>query len=185
MGALCRKRCVPPSAAAKRRSRSGRRPCPHPRRPRCCCVCAPAASAAPTSTSTAGSCRCFRPSRRGTSSPERWWRPARASRGSRPAGAASWGRSAPGGLAEYVAAPAYTLYPLPDGMDFELAALVEPLAVVVHALHLVDLAFGDRVVVLGSGTIGVMTALAARAPGAAEVAVTYRSAHQPRAAPPP
>jgi len=92
------------------------------------------------------------------------------------------GTFAPGGLAEYVAVPAYTLYPLPDDMDFELAALVEPLAVVVHALHLVDLAFGDRVVVLGSGTIGVMTALAARALGAAEVAVTYRYEHQARAA---
>jgi 2-desacetyl-2-hydroxyethyl bacteriochlorophyllide A dehydrogenase len=92
------------------------------------------------------------------------------------------GTFAPGGLAEYVAVPAYTLYPLPDALDFELAALVEPLAVVVHALHLVDLAYGDRVVVLGSGTIGVMTALAARALGAADVTVTYRYEHQARAA---
>jgi len=92
------------------------------------------------------------------------------------------GTFAPGGLAEYVAVPAYTLYPLPDALDFELAALVEPLAVVVHALHLVDLAYGDRVVVLGGGTIGVMTALAARALGAAEVTVTYRYEHQARAA---
>jgi (R,R)-butanediol dehydrogenase/meso-butanediol dehydrogenase/diacetyl reductase/L-iditol 2-dehydrogenase len=92
------------------------------------------------------------------------------------------GTFAPGGLAEYVTVPAYTLYPLPDALDFELAALVEPLAVVVHALHLVDLAYGDRVVVLGGGTIGVMTALAARALGAAEVAVTYRYEHQASAA---
>ena len=51
-----------------------------------------------------------------------------------------------------------------------------------HGLHLVDLAFGDRVVVLGCGTIGVMAALAARALGAAEIAVTYRYEHQARAA---
>jgi L-iditol 2-dehydrogenase len=92
------------------------------------------------------------------------------------------GTFAPGGLAEYVSVPAYTLYPLPDAIDFELAALVEPLAVVVHGLHLVDLAFGDRVVILGSGSIGVMTALAARALGAAEVISTYRYDHQAEAA---
>jgi len=55
------------------------------------------------------------------------------------------GTFASGGLAEYVCLPDYSLYPLPDALDFELGALVEPLAVVVHALHLVDLAFGDRV----------------------------------------
>src|SRR3990170_60494 len=87
-----------------------------------------------------------------------------------------------GGLAEYVLVPDYTLYPLPDALDFELGALVEPLAVVVHGLHLVGLAFGDRVLILGCGTIGVMTALAARALGAAEIAVTYRYEHQARAA---
>jgi L-iditol 2-dehydrogenase len=92
------------------------------------------------------------------------------------------GTFAPGGLAEYVCVPDYTLYPLPDALDFELGALVEPLAVVVHGLHLVDLAFGDRVAILGCGTIGVMTALAARALGAAEIAVTYRYEHQARAA---
>src|SRR3990172_2663247 len=92
------------------------------------------------------------------------------------------GTFASGGLAAYVCVPDYSLYPLPDALDFELGALVEPLAVVVHALHLVDLAFGDRVVVLGCGTIGVMAALAARALGAAEIVVTYRYEHQARAA---
>jgi 2-desacetyl-2-hydroxyethyl bacteriochlorophyllide A dehydrogenase len=92
------------------------------------------------------------------------------------------GTFVPGGLAEYVAVPDYSLHPLPDVIDFELAALVEPLAVAVHGLHLVDLRFGERVVVLGGGSIGVMAALAARALGAAEVAVTYRHEHQGRAA---
>jgi 2-desacetyl-2-hydroxyethyl bacteriochlorophyllide A dehydrogenase len=86
-----------------------------------------------------------------------------------------------GGLAEYVPVPAYSLYPLPDAIDFELAALVEPLAVTVHGLHLVGLSYGDRVLILGSGSIGVMTALAARAMGAAEVVATYRYEHQAEA----
>lgn len=92
------------------------------------------------------------------------------------------GTFASGGLAEYVAVPEYMLYPLADGIDFELAALVEPLAVAVHGLHLVDLSFGERVVVLGSGSIGVMTTLAARALGASEIVVTYRHEHQAAAA---
>jgi L-iditol 2-dehydrogenase len=92
------------------------------------------------------------------------------------------GAFAPGGLAEYVTVPDYTLYPLPDALDYELAALVEPLAVAVHGLHLVDLSFGERVIVLGSGSIGIMAALAARAMGAGEVTVTYRYEHQAQAA---
>lgn len=92
------------------------------------------------------------------------------------------GTFASGGLAEYVTVPAYTLYPLPEGMDYELAALVEPLAVAVHGLHLVGLSFGERVVVLGSGSIGVMATLAARALGAGEVIATHRYEHQAQAA---
>jgi L-iditol 2-dehydrogenase len=91
------------------------------------------------------------------------------------------GTFASGALAEYVSVPAYGLLPLPDTLDFELAALVEPLAVAVHGLHLVDLAYGDRVLILGSGSIGLMTALAARAMGAAEVIATYRHDHQAEA----
>jgi len=86
-----------------------------------------------------------------------------------------------GALAEYVAVPDYTLYPLPEAMDFELAALVEPLAVAVHGLHAVGLSFGERVVVLGGGSIGVMATLAARALGAAEVIATFRYEHQAQA----
>ncbi len=88
----------------------------------------------------------------------------------------------PGGLAEYVSVPAYTLYPLPDGLDFDLGALVEPLAVAVHGVHIVDLKMGERVLVLGSGTIGLLSIIAARAGGASEVIATYRHEHQGAAA---
>ena len=92
------------------------------------------------------------------------------------------GTFAPGGLAEYVAVPAYTLYPLPEDLDFELGALVEPLAVAVHGLHIVGLALGERVLVLGSGTIGLFSIMAARAAGASDVIATYRHEHQGEAA---
>jgi 2-desacetyl-2-hydroxyethyl bacteriochlorophyllide A dehydrogenase len=91
------------------------------------------------------------------------------------------GTRAPGALAEYVTVLPYTLYPLPDSLDYELAALVEPLAVTVHGLHLVDLSFGERVVVLGSGSIGILATLAARVLGAAEVVATFRYEHQAQA----
>ena len=92
------------------------------------------------------------------------------------------GTFVPGGLAQYVAVPTYGLYPLPDGLEFDLGALVEPLAVAVHGLHLAGLALGERVLVLGSGSIGLMAILAARAAGASEVVATFRYPHQGEAA---
>jgi 2-desacetyl-2-hydroxyethyl bacteriochlorophyllide A dehydrogenase len=92
------------------------------------------------------------------------------------------GTFAPGGLAEYVSVPAYTLYPLPDALDFELGALVEPLAVAVHGVHLVNLAVGERVLILGSGTIGLFSIIAATAGGAGDVLGTFRHDHQGEAA---
>ena len=86
-----------------------------------------------------------------------------------------------GALAEYVSLPAYMLHKLPDEVDFEVGALTEPLAVSVHGLHLVNVRAGERVLVMGCGTIGLMSILAARAMGA-EVAAIYRHDHQGEAA---
>jgi L-iditol 2-dehydrogenase len=91
------------------------------------------------------------------------------------------GTSKSGGLAEYVAVPAYGLYRLPDEMDFDTAALTEPLAVAVHGSHLVGLTAGEKVLVLGSGSIGVMAVLSASSAGCRVVA-TYRHGHQGEAA---
>jgi L-iditol 2-dehydrogenase len=88
------------------------------------------------------------------------------------------GMSRPGGLAEYVSVPAYATYRLPSGMDHEIGSLTEPAAVCVHGVRLAGVTLGDRVLVLGAGTIGLLSILAARAAGAAEVAVTARHAHQ-------
>lgn len=92
------------------------------------------------------------------------------------------GTFVPGGLAEYICVPAYTLYELPDALDWELGALTEPLAVAVHGLHIADLAVGERVLVMGSGAIGLLSVLAAKAAGAGEVIATYRHEHQGQAA---
>ena len=92
------------------------------------------------------------------------------------------GTFVPGGLAEFITVPAYTLYPLPNALDWGLGALAEPLAVAVHGLHIVELALGERVLVMGSGTIGLLSVLAAKAAGAGEVVATYRYGHQAEAA---
>jgi 2-desacetyl-2-hydroxyethyl bacteriochlorophyllide A dehydrogenase len=83
-------------------------------------------------------------------------------------GIAAW----PGALAESVRVPSSTLHRLPDAVDDELAALVEPMAVAVHAVRQAPAIDGLDVIVLGGGTIGVMTAHQARRSGAASVTVT-------------
>jgi 2-desacetyl-2-hydroxyethyl bacteriochlorophyllide A dehydrogenase len=88
------------------------------------------------------------------------------------------GLNAPGGLREYMTVPAYAMYKLPPEVDCELGALVEPLAVDVHGLRLVDVRFGDRVAILGAGTIGLLTIAAAKAMGATHIAITARHPHQ-------
>ena len=88
------------------------------------------------------------------------------------------GINIPGGLREYITVPEYALYRLPEEIDFELGALCEPLAVAVHGLRLVDLKFGEKVAVLGAGTIGLMAIAAAKAMGASFVAATARHPHQ-------
>ena len=48
-----------------------------------------------------------------------------------------------------------TLYLMPDGMDFEVAALVEPLSVSLHGIHRGQVRPGDKAVVFGAGPIGL------------------------------
>jgi len=92
------------------------------------------------------------------------------------------GTMVPGAFAEYIDVPAYIVHPLPESVDFEVGALVEPLAVSVHGLRQVGLSFGERVLVLGAGTIGLMALVGARALGASDVFVTARYPHQAEAA---
>src|SRR5262249_36894841 len=74
------------------------------------------------------------------------------------------------------------LFPIPPGVDDETAQLTEPLAVSVHALRLADLDIGQRVLVLGAGTIGLTAITAARYGGAGEIIATARRPQQKAAA---
>lgn len=83
-----------------------------------------------------------------------------------------------GAFAETLARKLPGLFQLPAGMSAEQGALVEPLAVGVHALRWGRMAPGASVAVVGAGTIGLMTLLAARALGAGDVHVLARHPHQ-------
>jgi L-iditol 2-dehydrogenase len=83
-----------------------------------------------------------------------------------------------GAYADRVALPATAVLPLPDGLSFEEAAMIEPLAVAMHAVNLTPFELFEDVVIIGAGTIGLLTLLAVRSRGAGRVIVTDRSAHR-------
>jgi L-iditol 2-dehydrogenase len=87
-----------------------------------------------------------------------------------------------GGCAEFVTVPATCVYPLPVGLSPEAGALTEPLAVCVRGTRRGQIESGQRVVIIGAGTIGLMSILTARAAGASEVCVLARHPHQAEAA---
>jgi threonine dehydrogenase-like Zn-dependent dehydrogenase len=71
-----------------------------------------------------------------------------------------------GALAEQLAVPASSLHVLPDSVDPVLGALVEPGGNALRAARATGAGPGDRVLVLGPGTIGLLVAMFARAAGA-------------------
>lgn len=60
-----------------------------------------------------------------------------------------------GGFAEYAAVPEKNLISLPEGVSFEEAAMLEPMAVAVHAMRKIAPAPGECIVICGMGTIGL------------------------------
>lgn len=65
-----------------------------------------------------------------------------------------------GVFAEFVVADESMCHKMPEGMDYETGALLEPYCVGLHAAGLADIKEGDGVAILGCGTIGMMTLLA-------------------------
>lgn len=84
------------------------------------------------------------------------------------------GLYAAGALAEQLTVPASSLHALPDNLDDRAGALVEPGGNALRAVRAADLAPGERLLVLGIGTIGLLAAMFARSLGA-EVHLVGRS----------
>ena len=74
-----------------------------------------------------------------------------------------------GAFAEYVAIPQHILYRIPDQVTFEQAAMVEAVAVALHAINTGNLRTGDNCVVIGAGMIGTFLLKLLKISGAGNV----------------
>ena len=83
-----------------------------------------------------------------------------------------------GAYAERVAMPAAMVDTIPDTLSFDDAALVEPLAIALHAVAITPIDPTESVAIVGAGPIGLLALLAVRRRGAARVVVTDRDPHR-------
>ncbi len=77
-----------------------------------------------------------------------------------------------GGFAELSLLPEGQAYKLPEHVSYEEGALTEPLACCVHAIELSPPSPGDKVVILGAGTIGLLMVQLVKLEGASEIIVS-------------
>lgn len=77
-----------------------------------------------------------------------------------------------GAFREYLPHPAAYTFKLPDSVDFESGALVEPLSIGLHSCRQAGLTMGQTVLIYGVGPIGLTTLLSAQAAGAGSITVT-------------
>ena len=76
-----------------------------------------------------------------------------------------------GAFAEFVAVPARVVHRLPDALPFSEAAMLEAVAVAIHGVSLAQLKPGDTALVVGAGTIGLLTMQALRAAGCERIMI--------------
>lgn len=75
-----------------------------------------------------------------------------------------------GAMAEYVLVPAKNIVKVPDSLSLDKAALVEPLTVAIHGVDRLPMKkSGQRVLVFGAGTIGLLSISVLKARGAGEI----------------
>ena len=91
------------------------------------------------------------------------------------------GVQVPGGLADFIDAPEKNLYAVDPSLSALQGSLTEPVAVCVRAVHLARLQMDSRVLVLGAGSLGLISGLLVR-DTAAQTAVSFRYPHQAEAA---
>ncbi|MDB6178377.1 alcohol dehydrogenase catalytic domain-containing protein [Paracoccus sp. Z330] len=77
-----------------------------------------------------------------------------------------------GGMAEHVDVPEADLFAIPAALSDEVAALIEPLAVVVHSLYKAEFQPFDSCLIMGAGPIGLLTAIVARHAGAGRLLIS-------------
>ncbi|MBB6171974.1 NADPH2:quinone reductase [Nocardiopsis mwathae] len=80
----------------------------------------------------------------------------RAGRGNLCADWGATGDTVDGAFAEYVAVPAANCYRMPEAMGFREGALVEPLSCAVHGVRRIGVSAGERFLLVGAGTMGLL-----------------------------
>jgi L-iditol 2-dehydrogenase len=82
----------------------------------------------------------------------------------------------PGGFSEYVRIPEINVqhgtYTLPDGISYEDGVFIEPLACVVRGQRFAEMEAGETVLILGSGIVGLLHIILAKAKGARRIIAT-------------
>ncbi|MDQ3250042.1 MAG: zinc-binding dehydrogenase [Chloroflexota bacterium] len=86
--------------------------------------------------------------------------------------------STPGAYAERVVVHASMLLPKPAHVSWRQAAMCEPLAVALHAISRTPIPLLGTVAIVGAGTIGLLTLLAARLAGAGKIIISDQSVHR-------
>ena len=87
-----------------------------------------------------------------------------------------------GGMAEFCLVPVQQIYVLPDGMQTEAAAFVEPVSCAVHGIDRANIRSGDTVVIIGGGTIGLIILQLAKNAGASRTILVEPLHHKRRIA---
>jgi len=93
-----------------------------------------------------------------------------------------FGIDEPGGAAELVNVPIDSITVLSGDVKLKTAALIEPVAVVLHAARRSGFAIGDGAHVVGAGPIGLLMALILRQAGATRVTISEPSKHRAQTA---
>ncbi|MFF5986915.1 zinc-dependent alcohol dehydrogenase family protein [Prauserella flavalba] len=97
---------------------------------------------------------------------------------------ANWGATGDtvdGAFAEYVAVPSANCYRLPDALTYQQGALVEPVSCAVHGVRRVGVEAGERFLVMGAGTMGLIMQQLLQRAGARVTVVDRNAARLPRA----
>jgi L-iditol 2-dehydrogenase len=87
-----------------------------------------------------------------------------------------------GAFVQYIKHREDFLFPIPDHLSFEEAALIEPLSVGIHALNRAGFRPGWNVAIIGMGPVGLMAVVAAKAFGASRIFVSDLEENRLRAA---
>lgn len=77
-----------------------------------------------------------------------------------------------GAMRNYFAVPEYKVIPLLENVNYNQGAMIEPLAVAVHSIKRTGKVNGKNILVLGAGTIGILTGAVAKCFGAKKVIIT-------------